>query len=128
MFFSGEVQANPVLRALLDAHYVRGTASDYFGEWVRLGGCLTVRRSPHPRDLLPVVAQLGIGGRKYMPVFSESAANAARLERVGPQVLKAIKAELRKRLVAGRAAPGRGALRRWSHGGALARSAPATAL
>lgn len=46
-------------------------------------------------DLLPVVAQLGIWGRKYMPVTKESAANAARLEKGGPALLKSMKAELR---------------------------------
>jgi DNA-binding HxlR family transcriptional regulator len=46
-------------------------------------------------DLLPVVAQLGIWGRKYLPVTKESAADAARLEKGGPELLKAMKAQLR---------------------------------
>lgn len=47
-------------------------------------------------DLLPVVAQLGIWGRKYLPVTTQSAANAARLEKGGPELLKSMKAELRR--------------------------------
>jgi DNA-binding HxlR family transcriptional regulator len=47
-------------------------------------------------DLLPVVAQLGIWGRKHMPVTQESAAAAAQLEKGGPDLLKAMKARLRK--------------------------------
>jgi DNA-binding HxlR family transcriptional regulator len=50
-------------------------------------------------DLLPVVAQLGIWGRKYMPVTRESAANAAQLEKGGPELLKSMKAEMRKQHV-----------------------------
>lgn len=47
-------------------------------------------------DLLPVVAQLGIWGRKYMPVTRESAANAAQLEKGGPELLKVMKVQMRK--------------------------------
>jgi DNA-binding HxlR family transcriptional regulator len=47
-------------------------------------------------DLLPVVAQLGIWGRKYMPVTKESAADAARLERGGAALVKSMKAQMRR--------------------------------
>jgi DNA-binding HxlR family transcriptional regulator len=47
-------------------------------------------------DLLPVVAQLGIWGRRYLPVTKESAANAAQMEKGGAELLKAMKAELRR--------------------------------
>jgi hypothetical protein len=47
-------------------------------------------------DLLPIVAQLGIWGRKYLPVTAESGAQAKRLEKGGPTLLKEIQSELRK--------------------------------
>jgi len=47
-------------------------------------------------DLLPAIAQLGIWGRKYQPVTKESAAAAAALEKGGPELLKTMKAELRR--------------------------------
>ena len=47
-------------------------------------------------DLLPAIAQLGIWGRKYLPVTRESAAAAAALEKGGPGLLTAMKAELRR--------------------------------
>jgi len=47
-------------------------------------------------DLLPVVAQIGIWGRKHLPVTRESAAAAAALEKGGPALWKQMQAELRK--------------------------------
>jgi DNA-binding HxlR family transcriptional regulator len=47
-------------------------------------------------DLLPVVAQLGIWGRRHMPVTKESAATAVQLEKGGSGLLKKIRAELRR--------------------------------
>jgi DNA-binding HxlR family transcriptional regulator len=47
-------------------------------------------------DLLPVVAHLGIWGRKYLPVSPETGAQAKRLEKGGPALLKKIQAELRR--------------------------------
>ncbi|MBX3620510.1 MAG: helix-turn-helix transcriptional regulator [Rhizobacter sp.] len=47
-------------------------------------------------DLLPVVAQLGIWGRKHLPVTKESAAQAALLDKGGPELLKSMKAQLRQ--------------------------------
>jgi DNA-binding HxlR family transcriptional regulator len=55
--------------------------------------------TPMGVDLLPVVAQLGIWGRKHLPVTRESGADAARLEKGGPELLKALKAELRRQHV-----------------------------
>jgi DNA-binding HxlR family transcriptional regulator len=52
--------------------------------------------TPAGIDLLPVVAQLGIWGRKHMPVTDESAADAARLESGGPKLLQSMKAQLAK--------------------------------
>jgi DNA-binding HxlR family transcriptional regulator len=52
--------------------------------------------TPMGIDLLPVVAQLGIWGRKHLPVTKESAANAAKMDKGGPALLKAMQAELRK--------------------------------
>ena len=47
-------------------------------------------------DLLPVLAQLGIWGRKYLPVTRESAADAAALEKGGPALWKEMRAQLRR--------------------------------
>ena len=47
-------------------------------------------------DLLPVVAQIGIWGRKHQPVTRESAAPAAALEKGGPALWKKMQAQLRK--------------------------------
>jgi DNA-binding HxlR family transcriptional regulator len=47
-------------------------------------------------DLLPVVAQIGIWGRKHQPVTRESAAPAAALEKGGPALWKKLQAQLRK--------------------------------
>jgi DNA-binding HxlR family transcriptional regulator len=52
--------------------------------------------TPMGIDLLPIVAQLGIWGRKYLPVTAESGAQAKRLEKGGPTLLKEIQSELRK--------------------------------
>lgn len=54
------------------------------------------RLTPMGVDLLPVVAQLGIWGRRYLPVTQESAAQAAQLEKGGAELLKTMKALLRK--------------------------------
>lgn len=54
------------------------------------------RLTPMGIDLLPVVAQLGIWGRRYLPVTQESAAQAAQLEKGGAELLKTMKALLRK--------------------------------
>jgi DNA-binding HxlR family transcriptional regulator len=59
--------------------------------------------TPMGIDLLPIVAQLGIWGRKYMPVTPETGAPAKRLEKGGPALIKEMQAELRKRHLAKRA-------------------------
>ncbi|MEH2507821.1 DNA-binding HxlR family transcriptional regulator [Bradyrhizobium sp. AZCC 1578] len=46
--------------------------------------------------LLPILAQIGIWGREYCPVTDESAANAARLKKGGPDLLKRMIIELRR--------------------------------
>ena len=53
-------------------------------------------------DLLPVVAQIGIWGRKHQPVTRESAAAAAAMERGGPVLWKQMQADLRKTHAAAR--------------------------
>jgi DNA-binding HxlR family transcriptional regulator len=45
-------------------------------------------------DLLPLVAQLGMWGRRHLPVTAESAALAARLEAGGPALLEEIRGSL----------------------------------
>ncbi|WP_133646984.1 winged helix-turn-helix transcriptional regulator [Paraburkholderia flava] len=52
--------------------------------------------TPMGIDLLPVLAQIGIWGRKHLPVTKESAAAAARLEKGGPALWKTLQAELHK--------------------------------
>src|SRR3954468_10315862 len=52
--------------------------------------------TPMGIDLLPVVAQLGIWGRKYLPATPETAAQAEKLEKGGAPLLKKIQAKLRK--------------------------------
>jgi len=52
--------------------------------------------TPMGIDLLPVLAQLGIWGRKYLPVTRESAADAAALEKGGPALWKEMRAQLRR--------------------------------
>jgi len=52
--------------------------------------------TPMGIDLLPIVAQLGIWGRKHLPVTPESGAHAKRLEKGGATLLKKIQAELRR--------------------------------
>jgi hypothetical protein len=49
-----------------------------------------------PVDLLPIVAQLGIWGRKYLPVTPESGAQAEQLEKGGAALLRKLQAELRR--------------------------------
>lgn len=56
--------------------------------------------TPMGIDLLPVVAQLGIWGRRHRPATKESGAAAARLEKGGPALLNTMKAELRARHLA----------------------------
>jgi DNA-binding HxlR family transcriptional regulator len=53
--------------------------------------------TPMGIDLLPIVAQLGIWGRKYLPVNAETGAQAKQLEKGGPPLLKKIQAELRRK-------------------------------
>jgi DNA-binding HxlR family transcriptional regulator len=52
--------------------------------------------TPMGIDLLPIVAQLGIWGRKYLPVTPETGAQAKRLEKGGAGLLKEIQADLRR--------------------------------
>jgi len=52
--------------------------------------------TPMGIDLLPVLAQLGIWGRKYLPATRESAAAAAALEKGGPALWKEMRAQLRR--------------------------------
>jgi DNA-binding HxlR family transcriptional regulator len=47
-------------------------------------------------DLLPVIAQLGTWGRRHLPVTTESAAQAAKLDAGGPALLEQIRASLRE--------------------------------
>ena len=47
-------------------------------------------------DLLPVVAELGMWGRRHLPVTEASAADAARLEEGGPAMLRSLAARLRR--------------------------------
>ncbi len=47
-------------------------------------------------ELLPVLAQIGIWGRKHLPVTKESGAPAAKLEKGGPALWKQLQAELGK--------------------------------
>ena len=53
-------------------------------------------------DLLPIVAQLGIWGRKYLPVTPETGAQAKQLEKGGAALLRKIQAELRRQHLAER--------------------------
>ncbi|MBT2299558.1 helix-turn-helix transcriptional regulator [Variovorax paradoxus] len=52
--------------------------------------------TPMGVDLLPVLANIGIWGRKYLPVTKESGANAAELERGGPALWKEMRSALRR--------------------------------
>jgi len=52
--------------------------------------------TPMGIDLLPVLTQIGIWGRKYRPATKESGAPAAALEKGGATLQKKIQAELRK--------------------------------
>lgn len=61
--------------------------------------------TPRGIDLLPLVTQLGIWGRKHTPATKESGAPAAALEKGGLPLQKKMQAELRKaHLTAGRPA------------------------
>ena len=53
--------------------------------------------TPMGIDLLPLVAQLGIWGRRYLPVTPETGAQAEQLEKGGAALLRKIQADLRKR-------------------------------
>ncbi len=57
--------------------------------------------TPMGIDLLPTVAQLGIWGRKYLPVTAETGAQAEQLEKGGAALLRKIQADLRKRHLSG---------------------------
>jgi DNA-binding HxlR family transcriptional regulator len=52
--------------------------------------------TPMGIDLLPVVAQLGIWGRKHLPATAETGAQAEQLEKGGTALLRKIQANLRK--------------------------------
>lgn len=52
--------------------------------------------TPMGIDLLPIVAQLGIWGRKYLPATIETGAQAKRLEKGGAALLRQIQTELRR--------------------------------
>lgn len=53
--------------------------------------------TPMGIDLLPIVAQLGIWGRKYLPVTAKTGAQAEQLEKGGAVLLRKIQADLRKK-------------------------------
>ena len=52
--------------------------------------------TPMGIDLLPVLTQLGVWGRRHLPVTRESGAAAAALEKGGPALQKEIRSALRK--------------------------------
>ena len=52
--------------------------------------------TPMGIDLLPTLAHLGAWSRKYLPVTRESAAQAAKLEKGGPELWREMQATLRK--------------------------------
>ena len=52
--------------------------------------------TPMGVDLLPVLANIGIWGRRYLPVTKESGANAAALEKGGPALWKEMRSALRR--------------------------------
>ena len=52
--------------------------------------------TPMGIDLLPIVAQLGIWGGKYLPVTAETGAQAEQLQKGGAALLRKIQADLRK--------------------------------
>lgn len=52
--------------------------------------------TPMGIDLLPVVTQIGIWGRKYTPATKESGASAAALEKGGPALQKTMRTALRR--------------------------------
>lgn len=52
--------------------------------------------TPMGVDLLPVLANIGIWGRKYLAVTKESGANAAALEKGGPALWKEMRSALRR--------------------------------
>jgi DNA-binding HxlR family transcriptional regulator len=52
--------------------------------------------TPMAIDLLPTLAHLGAWSRKYLPVTPESGAQAAKMEKGGPELWKKMQASLRK--------------------------------
>jgi DNA-binding HxlR family transcriptional regulator len=60
--------------------------------------------TPMGIDLLPVVVQIGIWGRKHRPVTRESGAPSAALEKGGPALQKKMQAELRRQHLGRRSA------------------------
>src|SRR3954463_6647179 len=52
--------------------------------------------TPMGIDLLPIVAQLGIWGRKYLPVTPDTGAQAEQLEKGGAALLRKTRAARRK--------------------------------
>jgi len=52
--------------------------------------------TPMGIDLLPALAQIGIWGRKYMPVTPESAAVAGKLAREGDRLIADITTKLKR--------------------------------
>jgi DNA-binding HxlR family transcriptional regulator len=54
------------------------------------------RLTPMGIDLLPVVASLGIWGRRHRPATRQSGATAAQLEKGGPELLKQLAAQMRQ--------------------------------
>jgi DNA-binding HxlR family transcriptional regulator len=58
--------------------------------------------TPMGIDLLPVVTQIGIWGRKHRPVTRESGAPSATLEKGGAALQKKMQSELRKAHLGGR--------------------------
>lgn len=52
--------------------------------------------TPMGVDLLPVLANIGIWGRRYLAVTKESGANAAALEKGGPALWKEMRSALRR--------------------------------
>lgn len=52
--------------------------------------------TPMGLDLLPALAQIGIWGRKHMPVTSESAAMAGKLAKEGDRLIAELTAKLKR--------------------------------
>jgi DNA-binding HxlR family transcriptional regulator len=56
--------------------------------------------TPMGIDLVPVLAQIGIWGKKHLAVTRQSAAFAAELEKGGPKLVEKLQADLRKKATA----------------------------